>query len=411
MKSFFAAVLTAVLVPFASRAQEASPSESSLIVQEVRCEGNTSTSCQFIAGHLYLSIGDRIDEEEIQNAKLRLSSLPNFRAVNIHLEKGSEKHRALIVIDVLEASPVTKEIAVGTALRNSSLSQKIAGRVRHQNLFGTGKILDLEVGGRVWFNEPTKRDISTRLQYVDPQWFGSRRYFLIAGLSYRNSLHTYNRDGDFYASEQMGVDLSLGRRIGDFSYITLGYQHRPLSEITDHYTPIGETNQITKYDSYKNVYLLNYGWNSEDDAYFPTQGSRFNTSLAWASGDGDSTRFKFGVGYQTSWSTANNSVWTFKVGGTPGTEYRPSIDEDMALSLSYARPIAASDSFGGITRGRWYVEPGFESVNYSSYSGTTLSPGVKAGVRLDTKAFGIVDLYAIGAADWFGVPGSTNGGF
>lgn len=399
MKSLFIWVLIGVLEPIYCLAQETTPeTKPPLVVEEVRCQGNNSTSCQFIAGHLYLSSGDQLNEEEIQNAKLRLSSLPNFKSVDTHLEKGAEKGRAVVVIEVTEASPITKEIAIGTSLRNSSLSQKLAGRVSHQNLFGTGKILDLEVGGRIPVNEPTRRDVSTRLQFVDPNLFGSKKYFFISGLSYQNSLYTY-KDGDSYASEQLGVDASLGRRIWDFSYITAGYQFRPTSNITDRYTLSDGTHE-TKYDSYDRVYLLGYGWNSEDDPYFPTQGSRFNTSFAWSSSDHYSTLLKVGIAYRTTWNTANNSIWTFKVGGTPGTEHRPTLDEDLGISLAYARPIAASDKFGGIERGRWYVEPGFQGLGFSSYSGTILDPGIKAGVRLETKALGIVDLYAIGSTEW-----------
>ncbi|MGE0528175.1 MAG: BamA/TamA family outer membrane protein, partial [Bdellovibrionales bacterium] len=289
------------------------------------------------------------------------------------------------------------EIAVGTSLRNSGLSQNLAGRVSHQNVFGTGKIVDLEVGGRIPLDEPTQRDFSTRLRYIDPKLFGSQKYFLVGGIFFQDSLYE-SKDGDSYSTEQLGVDLSLGRRIWDFSYVMAGYQHRPISEITDHI--VGPDWAIeTRSDAHERVYHLGYGWNSEDDAYFPTRGSRFNTTLTWSSSDHHSVLFKTGLAYRTTWSTAKGTVWTFQFGGTPRTEYRPSLDEDLAVSLAYARPLAASDALGGIERGRWYIEPGFYSLGYSSYQGVAADAGLKAGVRLESQSLGIIDLYAIATSD------------
>lgn len=396
MKSRVARMLiVAAFTPIYCLAQDLSD-EPPLVVQEVRCQGNTSTTCQFIAGHLYLSSGDEINEEEIQNAKMRLSSLSNFKFVDVHLEKGSEKGKAVVVIEVVEGSPFTKEFSFGTSLKDSSLSQRLAGRVSHQNLFGSGKVLDLEVGGRLPLNVPTRRDFSTRIQFVDPNLFGSEKYFFITGLSYQSAFQK-DEDGDSKSEKQLGADVAIGRRISDHSYFTFGYQFRPISKTKRQYTLDGATYRHEG-DSYNKVISIGYGWNSEDDPYFPTKGARLNTTFSWSM-DGDrSDIVKVGIAYRKNWSTANNSIWTFKFGGTPGTEYRPALDEDLGISLAYARPVF--EKFGEIERGRWYVEPGIQGLGYSSLSGTILDPGVKAGLRLETKTFGIVDLYAIGSTEW-----------
>ncbi len=52
--------------------------QPSLIVEDIRCKGNALTRCAYIRGFLHLSAGDALSEDEIQNAKLRLSSLPGF---------------------------------------------------------------------------------------------------------------------------------------------------------------------------------------------------------------------------------------------------------------------------------------------------------------------------------------------
>ena len=126
-QAVFAFALSATLLPLFCLAE--SSEEPRLIVEDVSCKGNTTTSCQFIIGHLHLALGDRLNEEEIQSARLRLSSLPNFISVDIHLEKGSEKGKVLVVVEVVEADRVENEFTMGTSKRLSSLSQIIEGRV------------------------------------------------------------------------------------------------------------------------------------------------------------------------------------------------------------------------------------------------------------------------------------------
>src|ERR1700677_4281512 len=43
----------------------------------------------------------------------------------------------------------------------------------------------------------------------------------------------------------------------------------------------------------------------------------------------------------------------------PGDSVAASLDENQDFSVAYQHRIGPSDHLGGITRGRWYVEPGF----------------------------------------------------
>ena len=62
-------LLLLVLAPLAALAQAvAPPADPPLIVESLECRGNVISSCRGILGLLYLSEGDRLDEEEIQNA-------------------------------------------------------------------------------------------------------------------------------------------------------------------------------------------------------------------------------------------------------------------------------------------------------------------------------------------------------
>ncbi len=387
MISLLIPMLVAAFAPHFSFAQEDAV-DPPLLVQDVKCVGNVKTSCDFIASHLYLSPGDSINEKEIQSAKLRLSSVSKFKSADIRLEKGFEVGKASVVIEVVEADSVKKEFALGTVLENSSLSQRIAGRISHHDLFGAGKILELELAGQVRVSGPIQSGYASRLQYIDPSLFGSKKYFLVAGLSQEKSGYE-EKDGYNYEFQKAGADISLGQRNADSSYFTIGYQHL----LTSRYS-------VNSIQTYNKIYRFGYGWNTEDDTYFPTQGSRFGLSLALATSDGPSSLINLGFGYQRTWTTVNNKNLTLHLGSTPGPENRRQLDDDLHfLGLAYSGPIAASESFGGISRGRWYIEPGIKGFSYSAENGTTFLPGVKTGVRLDTKAFGIVDLYALATTE------------
>jgi len=360
-----------------------------IIVQEIQCRGNFSTSCTFIRSNLFLQPGEPVNEDEIQNARLRLSSLPEFISIDIHLEKGSHRGKAIVVIDVLEADRVENEFATGLSSRLSGVSQTVEGRITAHNVFGTRGTLNFDVEGIVPLSGLQRRGIFSRLQFVDPKLLDSRKYFLIGGVSFQDSFSLYP-NGDFYQTHQVGIDASIGRRIFEYSYVTVGYLYRPDSHSIGHYRGragvfVTDTDP-TNYPTNRGVFF-GYGWDSEDDPYFPTRGSRLGISFgpSWAN-----ARFR------KTWTFGTDSVWTVQIGGTPGTQYRSSFNESQVISVAYACPISPRHGFGGIRQGRWYVEPGASYYGFSSSGRSLAELGLKAGIRLDTKAFGMVDLYVFG---------------
>jgi outer membrane protein assembly factor BamA len=389
------ATLLLCLAPFAAGQTDPTTDAGPLIVQEVACAGNEQISCEFIRDHLYLKAGQPLDEEEIRNAELRLSTLRNFESVKIRLEKGVQRGAAIVVIEVKEASPITTEWLLGASSRSESQRGVFAGRVAHQNLFGKGKIADLAGVALVPVAGDTQNEAyDVRLRYVDPHLFDSNRYFATAGASWRKRRYE-DVYGNFGALDAAQFEVSLGRRIADFSYFTISVTFRPDNNwIAGRYRSDGSF-VITTPESYsKRASKLTYGWSTEDDLHFPTQGSTLQIT---AGGDYEPSspigrsHFQF----RKTWPLSG-AYWTIKVGGDPSPEYRTSFGESQLLALSYARPVARGDE---IQRGRWYIEPGFALKGYTSSGALFYEYGVKAGFRADTRTFGLIDLYLIGTKD------------
>jgi outer membrane protein assembly factor BamA len=336
------------------------------------CRGNVSTSCTFILGQVYLAEGDVVDEEELRNAQLRLLFLRNFRSVSIYLEKGSERGRARVVVEVIEAKPVTTELAYTLFTQDGGTGETIAGRFTHYNLFGAGKIFDARANIIVPFNGSATRQYFARAQYIDPHLFDSKRNFFSAGVAYLDDTFS-RRYGEPLLREQLSYDVTFGRRLWDFSYVTLGYQHRPLIEVSTNARP--DEQHVEKVNTPRDdVLALGFGWNSEDDPYFPTRGSRLDVSVITTDVYSDrATAF-----YRHNWR------W----GRTVLTAHYQS---DDIFGVSIARPIARFDG-DAVSRARWFSGLLITPDGFDDQGVQIRSLGLNTGILLETRALGIVRL-------------------
>lgn len=387
-------------------AAQATGEDAPLLIEELECRGNASTSCAYILSYLYLSAGSEVDEEEIRNAKFRLSALPNFTSVRIFLEKGSARGKAQLVVEVVEANPLFSEALAGLANQRASV---LGLRIGHQNLFGAGERLELTASAVIPAGGPVERESQQlRLQYIDPTLFGSDRYFFTAGVGHFHNRFT-TRFGDELDTRETGIDFMVGRRLGDFSYLAVGYRHLTSGSFDSRVVRLDGFTEITLND-YSNAFLLDYGWNSEDDPYFPTRGGRLRLSLFLTYSD---SRFsnnepedipgppirtsndllsRFVVGYRHTWTFAARNYVHVRFGAAPGTESSGALDDDAGITLGYERALPAKGLWPGIERGRWYVH--VNDFQFGVTDGHHITEwGLRTGVRLDTRQFGIVELY------------------
>lgn len=381
---------------------EAAVVEPTLVIEDIHCEGNKSTSCDFIRGFIKATPGDQVEEASIENAKLRLMAVPNFKSVATRLEKGSERGRVILVIQVEEGSPIVSEISSGmTVIRKDShqqgFSSEIGGRVSHQNVFGAGRILELEFNHRNE-NETEGKDLkyqsfATRIQYIDPNLFQSDKFYLILG---GQNILDKAEMGTFNATDSTQlVDIAIGRRFGDFSHFAVkaGLEFFRWQDFTE------KKSLDDQWDRANILRGFSYGWNSEDDPYFPTQGSKFEMDFSWKKYSplvvGKEFLYKdnltFMTSFQKTWSLTNSRFLTFRL-GNPHSEFQSNLRDQYAfLALRYSQDL--QNSVQSVNRGRWYIEPQFDSVSYSSLKGMDTRSGLRSGISIEHKTFGLINLF------------------
>ena len=213
MKIVRACLLLLALCPAWSFALEPGP-EDNPYVEGIQCNGNVATSCELIRTQTGITVGKALDEIQVENARLRLETLPNFRTVRIHLIKGSHKHWVIVVIDVTETDPVTTAFAAGTLTQlanRSAVIEALAARVTDHDLFGSGKALDLSVVVARPVEGGGGQEYAGRLQYSDPRLFDSRRFFFTAGAFYTQSEFLFSAASSLFAG--MGIIAAPGQGV------------------------------------------------------------------------------------------------------------------------------------------------------------------------------------------------------
>ncbi len=363
--------------------------EAALVIQEISCEGNFATSCDFIRRQTGMRPGMPVDEARIQDARLRLGLLPNFTSVDVRLEKGSRRGLAILVIHVTEPATLDKGIALGSAWRFGGLTETLAARLSDRDLFGTGKSLDFDVTGSVPVSGPTARESLVRLQYFDPHLFGSTRYLLAASALYVDAAYAYD-NGDRYDTQLTALNLAIGRRFGANSFLTLVYRNLPSLSVFDRFQD-GSGSYTFNTGSPRNAVQVSYALITEDDANFPTRG--WVTQLFLGRDVTGGLLFAGGE-VRGTWSVGSASFLTLQLHREPNIELRASYLDEPSASLVYSHSFSLPAS-SEVQRARWYIGPGLTWYGFSSTGTRLYEAGVRAGVRFETKSLGIVNFYAV----------------
>lgn len=137
--------------------------------------------------------------------------------------------------------------------------------------------------------------------------------------------------------------------------------------------------------------MFTIGRNTEDDPFFPTRGWLLHGYIAMGNPHDLTDNFS-GVVIRGTWRAGNNSFWTFQA--RPFDDFRSLFDDDLGISIVYSHALFGETQPGATRRGRWFVGPGVTDLKHS-LGFHEYEVGLKAGVRLETKYLGTVNLYVI----------------
>ncbi|HEY8272787.1 MAG TPA: POTRA domain-containing protein [Pseudobdellovibrionaceae bacterium] len=246
----FIAILFVHFLFIAPSYGEAVDSPENWIIEKIECSGNEITACSIIENEIYLRAGDKVNEEQIENAQLRLKTLGLFYDVQMSLQKGVIRGQVILVVQVQERSAHYMNLS-GYSYKSNTASGIIG--IGDRNLFGLGKRLEVDVERSFDQNRQ-----SFNAMFEDPNIFGSSKYFSSVHLLY------FKVDNDDIQYKSSILSIALGRRIFDFSYIKL-IARGGLSEFSTSGVSNGEYKSLGE--------GVEYGWNTLDDLYFPTSGT------------------------------------------------------------------------------------------------------------------------------------------
>lgn len=383
-----------------------------LVIDNIVCENNQATDCDFITKKFYQQKGDVLDIRELDDAKLRLGRLLQFTDVNTRLEKDTANNRVTVIFEVLEASQTQyqwmgelqasksdfshcRDFYTGSTglaevcSRSSSRgkSAQLGGMVTNYNFLGTAKQfsvgltgstseLDQQVKygthGDFTYSWPESTQIDSNnngigftFEYFDPHLFDSRDYFLRANLAHQRfnasgnltysfadqPTHQDDIDSDFNSTP---FTIELGRRFGRHSFISV------------------DMNRVSAKDPVNNRtftnYGINYGWDSRDDTIFATEGSAFSTRYNHSKFDKNNT---LSMSYSQYHSLSDDEILSWRVHGSHSRNrsrgiydrYSPSSKtvSNYGFALTYTN-INTIDVASG-TRSGWFAEFGMNKTN------------------------------------------------
>lgn len=357
--------------------------EAPLEIEKILCEGNEKSTCGFIQSQTSLQENERVDEEKIKEAKLRLQLIGYFEEVEIRLNKGSAPGRAVMMITVKERSSYSYSASAGAAYSDEWLYGALDVTGTNKNLTGSGDSLSLRIRDDYdkHFNYKSRfNDVSARIEYIRPGFLFPRLY-LIGGVGAKYTNYSIKDNSPIFGAGydnwdyfKSWADLALGYKIFNYSFLSLGYRQYLLNRTSN--------------------LFLQYGWNSQDDDNFPTQGSQLLINLDWSRPfRQQSTHYiNFTGSFLQHFRLADGHVLSLKIGGFKDLDPNFYVSEDRATSIRYTR-ILKKSADKDIKKTAYYIEPGY----FYGFSGKNVW-GARAGSTIQTD-YGLVNLFLMGGVN------------
>jgi len=239
------------------------------VIEEIHLNGNDRTDRSVIMERVLVRPGEVLDEDRVELSRMRLLATGFFTQVNLRLERGSERGRVVLVIDLVERPPLP--VVEGLFAGFSETTPIFGGlSVVDPNFLGRG----LELGGG-FLLAPDQQ--SYRLRLGGAHLFGSPigARLLLQLLNGREpvALGDDPRGGGSIGYLRGGGYAGVSVMAGTYQRFMVDY-HGELVNADPRLDP--RVRRIPKIDpglSYLSAVLLSYQRDSRDRGFVATSGS------------------------------------------------------------------------------------------------------------------------------------------
>lgn len=186
-----------------------------VFIERINITGNTITRDKVIRRELKVVENSLYNEKLLRRSKQKLEQLGYFETVEISTPRGSADNRLVLNVNVKEKPTGTFSVGAGFSTSESFL---LTASVAKNNFFGLG------ISGNISAEVSGRRQQFTG-QLTDPYFLDTRN--ILNANAYRIAT-----DYDDFRRNSFGGGVSLGRRLFDFTTVSLGYRIEDV-ELTD----------------------------------------------------------------------------------------------------------------------------------------------------------------------------------
>lgn len=241
-----------------------------LFVEAIEIVGNDKTSEQVILRRILLEVGDLVDDERIDESRLRLLATGFFKSVEFSLRRGSRRGRALLVVEVVERNTI---IVDDVYLGFSPVSPFFGGiGVVENNFLGRG------VTAAAGFVAGRDRR-AAELRFFVPDLSNTPLQLSGSAIVLQGAevLDPDSPDGAQLEYERYGGTLGVGIGVAPAQRVSLIYRLESVrAERLPNLDPaiLRQAPSIQFDDSVLSTLSLTYERDTRDDAFVATQGHR-----------------------------------------------------------------------------------------------------------------------------------------
>jgi outer membrane protein insertion porin family len=249
--------------------------------EEIIISGNTKTRDKVIRRELRVYEQELFSSQRLKRSIRNIHRLDFFEDVKVDTSKGSSEDKMVLKIGVTEKS--TGAFSFGAGYGNVEQVYGVFS-IAERNLFGRGQKLELKATvGSVTQN--------VNLSYTEP-------YIYDIPLSGTLTFYNWQYDYDDYDKDSYGTGIKLSYPLMDYTRGSLGYIY-DWAKITNAQETAPDSIKELQGENVKSSITSMLSFDSRDNTFVPTTGSRHSVSYEFAGLGGDIGFMKY-IG-KTSW--------------------------------------------------------------------------------------------------------------